>query len=44
LDAEQQQAERLAARTQANFERVRTAKAVGIPAEGLAQLLLEHRA
>ncbi len=44
LDTEQQQAERLAARTKANFERVQTAKSVGAPAEGLGQLLLEHRA
>jgi small-conductance mechanosensitive channel len=44
LDAEQQQAERLAARTRANFERVKTAKAVDVSSEGLGQLLLEHRA
>ncbi len=44
LDAEQQQVERLGARTAANFQRAQTAKAVGVPAEGLGQLLLEHRA
>jgi len=44
LDAEQQRAERLTARTQTNFERMRAAKAVGMPTEGLGQLLLEHRA
>jgi potassium efflux system protein len=44
LDAEQQQAERLAARIKANFERAQTAEAVGVPADGLGQLLLEHRA
>lgn len=44
LDAEQQQAERLAARTKANLERVQTAKAVGIASEGLGQILLEHHA
>jgi potassium efflux system protein len=44
LDVEQQQAERLGARTAANFERAQNAKAVGVPAEDLGQLLLEHRA
>jgi potassium efflux system protein len=44
LDAEQQQTERLAARTKANLERVQTAKAVGIASEGLGQILLEHHA
>ena len=44
LDAEQHRAGRLAARTQASFERVKTAKAVGASIEGAGQLLLEHRA
>jgi potassium-dependent mechanosensitive channel len=44
LDAELLQAERLAARTRANFERARTAKAIGVPTVGLGALLLEHRA
>jgi len=44
LDAEQQAAERLAARIRANFERVQTARDIGVSREGLGQLLLEHRA
>jgi len=44
LDAEQRRVERLAARINANFERVKTAKAIGVSSEGLGQLLLEHRA
>lgn len=42
LDAEQQAADRLAARTQASFERAQTAKAVGVSTDGLGQLLLEQ--
>jgi potassium efflux system protein len=44
LDAEKQDAERLTTRTQASFERMQTAKVVGVPTEGLGSLLLEHRA
>ena len=44
LDMEQQQVERLTARTRANFERAQTAKAADVEAYGLGQLLLEHRA
>jgi potassium efflux system protein len=44
LDTEQQEAERLAARTQASLERMQAAKEVGLPAEGLGSLLLQERA
>jgi potassium efflux system protein len=44
LDGEQQEAERMAARTQASLERMQTAKEVGLPTEGLGALLLEERA
>jgi potassium efflux system protein len=44
LDAEQQQAQALAKRIEASFKRMRTAKAVGMPTEGLGQVLLEERA
>jgi potassium efflux system protein len=44
LDAEQQQAEGLSARIQASFKRTQTAKAVGMPTEGLGPFLLGERA
>jgi potassium efflux system protein len=42
LETEQQHAEQLTARTQANLERAQTAKAAGVQADDLGQLLLEH--
>jgi potassium-dependent mechanosensitive channel len=44
LGGEIQEANRLGARTKANFERAQTAKAIGASTTGLGALLLEHHA